>query len=171
MANFTKLQISVIIGLLLSDGTLVKRNPGPKAGASFSLTQTSDKSAKNVEAHVELLNFVFELFKEFCNYTEPKFGYATSKKTNKTSQYIYFATAIHPLFTELYNNWYIAGKKTVPANIAFLLDSVALAYWAMGDGGKCGKGFHLNTVAFSPSCTKLLLDALKSNFDSLLVVV
>ena len=82
--------------------------------------------------------FYFELFKEFCNYTEPKFGYATSKKTNKTSQYIYFATAIHPLFTELYNNWYIAGKKTVPANIAFLLDSVALAYWAMGDGGKCG---------------------------------
>ena len=28
-----------------------------------------------------------------------------------------------------------------------------------------GKGFHLNTVAFSPSCTKLLLDALKSKFD------
>lgn len=142
MANFTKLQISVIIGLLLSDGTLVKRNPGPKAGASFSLTHPfgADKSAKNVEAHVELLNFVFELFKapSGCNYTEPKFGYATSKKTNKTSQYIYFATAIHPLFTELYNNWYIAGKKTVPANIAFLLDSVALAYWAMGDGGKCG---------------------------------
>ena len=75
---------------------------------------------------------------------------------------MYFATAIHSLFTELSHIWYIAGIKTVPANIASLLDPVALAFWAMGDGGK---GFHLNTGAFSPSCTKLLVDALKSNFD------
>lgn len=165
MRNFTNLQYSVLIGLLLSDGTLVKRNPGLKAGASFGLTQTSDKCAKYVEAHVELLIYVFELFKEFCNYTEPKIGYAKSKTSAKTYQYMYFATAINSLFTELYHIWYIAGIKTVPANIASLLDPVALAFWAMGDGGKCGKGFHLNTVAFSPSCTKLLVDALKSNFD------
>lgn len=35
----------------------------------------------------------------------------------------------------------------------------------MDDGGKCGKGFHLNTVAFSPSGVNLLIEALNSNFD------
>jgi hypothetical protein len=34
----------------------------------------------------------------------------------------------------------------------------------MGDGGKCGKGFHLNTNAFLKSETTLLINTLKTNF-------
>ena len=69
------------------------------------------------------------------------------------------------MFTELYNNWHIDGEKTVPSNISQLIDPIVLAFWAMGDGGKCGKGFHLNTVAFSTSGVELLISALKINFD------
>ena len=53
-------------------------------------------------------------------------------------------------------------KKTVPSNISQLIDPIVLAFWAMGDGGK---GFHLNTVAFSTSGIELLINALKINFD------
>jgi hypothetical protein len=35
----------------------------------------------------------------------------------------------------------------------------------MGEGGKCDKGFHFNTVAFSTSGVELLINALKMNFD------
>ena len=109
MNYFTGLQHSIIVGLLLSDGTLVKRNKGLKAGAYFSLTQTINLKNINVEAHVELVLYVFELFKELTNFSEPHLNWI--KLNNKRYQYIYFNTIIDPLFTELYNNWYIDGKK------------------------------------------------------------
>ena len=65
--KLTILQHSVIIGLLLSDGTLIKRNKGPKAGAYFSLTQTCNPENTYVEAHVVFLQYVFDLFKDFTN--------------------------------------------------------------------------------------------------------
>lgn len=163
MMNFTNFQASVLTGLILSDGTLVKRNTGPKAGAYFSLTQTANPNNIYVEAHIDLLMFVFELFKDFTNWTEPRYNFA--KINNKSYKYIYFNTIINPLFTSLHENWYKNGVKTVPLNISQLLDPVALAFWAMGDGGKCGAGFHLNTVAFGNSGVELLVDTMKSNFN------
>lgn len=35
----------------------------------------------------------------------------------------------------------------------------------MGDGGKNGKGFHLNTNAYKTSGATMLINALKFNFD------
>lgn len=36
--------------------------------------------------------------------------------------YLYFNTAIDPIFTDLYNQWYKNGVKTIPQNITRLLD-------------------------------------------------
>ena len=125
MKNFTSLQYSIIVGLLLSDGTLVKRKKGLKAGAYFSLTKTINLKNINVEAHVELVLYVFELFKDLTNFSEPHLNWI--KLNNKRYQYIYFNTIIDPLFTELHNNWYIDGEKTVPSNISQLIDPIVLA--------------------------------------------
>jgi LAGLIDADG DNA endonuclease family protein len=38
--------------------------------------------------------------------------------------------------------------KVVPMKIEEILSPVSLAYWAMDDGNKQGKGFHLNTHSF-----------------------
>jgi hypothetical protein len=35
----------------------------------------------------------------------------------------------------------------------------------MGDGGKCGAGFHLNTNAYLTTESTLLINTLKTNFD------
>ena len=35
----------------------------------------------------------------------------------------------------------------------------------MGDGGKCGKGFHLNTNVYLMTESALLINTLKTNFD------
>jgi hypothetical protein len=71
---------------------------------------------------------------------------------------------IDPIFTDLYNQWYVAGVKTIPLNIASIMDTIVLAFWAMGDGGKCGAGFHLNTNAYLQTDTLLLINTLKTNF-------
>lgn len=163
MKKLTKLQYSVITGLLLSDGTLVKRNKGLKAGAYFSLKQTCNPENIHMDAHVEFLHYVFELFKDLTNLSEPKVNF--NIRNNKKYPYIYFNTIICQPFTELHNNWYINNVKILPSNISQLIDPIALAFWAMGDGGKCGKGFHLNTVAFSTLEVKLLIEVLKTNFD------
>lgn len=128
MNNLSNLQLSILIGLLLSVGTLVKRNKGPKAGAYFSLTQTSNKGNIYVKAHIELVKYVFNLFKDFTNFTEPHMNLI--KKGNKSFEYIYFNTVINPLFTELHKIWYIDGVKHVPNNISDLLNPVALAFSA-----------------------------------------
>jgi hypothetical protein len=63
MAQLTLYQRSVILGLLLSDGCLIKRNPG--GGAYFSLTQTLNPNNINILGHVVLLFFVFNLLQDF----------------------------------------------------------------------------------------------------------
>jgi|SRR4051812_22093651 len=69
-----------------------------------------------------------------------------------------------PEFANLWSLWYVEGTKIVPAYVASSLDPIALAFWSMGDGGKCGAGFHLNTHAFGPQGAQLLIDILSSNF-------
>jgi len=103
----TNLHLSILIGLLLSDGTLVKRNKGIRANAYFSLTQTINPNNANVQGHIDLVNFVFNLFRDFSNFSEPHIG--TAKLNNKIFQYTFFNTISHSVFTELYNNWYIQG--------------------------------------------------------------
>lgn len=143
MALLTLYQRSVILGLLLSDGCLIKRNPG--GGAYFSLTQTLNPNNINILGHVVLLFFVFNLLQDFI---------ATSVQNWAITKgllfpYLFFNTVITAEFTNLFNLWYPEGTKIVPASITSELDPVALA-GRMGDGGKCGAGFHLNTNAFGP---------------------
>lgn len=53
-----------------------------------------------------------------------------------------------PCITELYNIFYINGKKVVPYNIYDLLTPVALAHLIMGDGGSVQGGVRIGTDSF-----------------------
>lgn len=108
--------IDVIIGLLLSDATIAKRNKGSRANAYFSLTQTCNSDNIKVQAHIDLVNHVFDLFRHYSNFDEPHVNVIRSK--NKEFKYLFFNTKTDPLFTSYYNIWYIDGVKTVPSNIA-----------------------------------------------------
>lgn len=162
MKGLTNVQYSTILGLLLSDGTLIKRNKGDRAGAYFSLTQTNNPRNKHVEAHVQLLLHSFELFKPFIKSDTP--GQGVAKFNGRHYPYLYFNTIINPIFTSLYNDWYKDNIKVVPDSIFDLMDPIVLAFWVMGDGGKCGKGFHLNSTAFTTPEVLLLLKTLNLKF-------
>lgn len=126
--KLTKFQESVITGLILSDGTLVKRNKGEKAGVYFSLTQTANPNNIYAEAHIELLFSVFNLLQstDLTVYPVPVCNW--SRFRGKSYPYLYFNTIIDPVFTNLYNTWYKLGVKTIPSNVSSLIDPVVLAY-------------------------------------------
>lgn len=65
-------QRSVIIGLLLSDGSLVTNQEG---GAYFKLAQTFNPNNVYILGH-ELLFFGFSLFQEFTHALVPSTGWA-----------------------------------------------------------------------------------------------
>jgi len=157
------IQKEVFTGLLLSDGMLTKRNKGSRGKASFSLTQTCNPNSEYVLGHVELLFYTFNLFDIYINYSIPMTNWARTK--NKLYPYLYFNTVATNEFLELYNLWYINNKKTVPKDIELNLTSRVLAFWAMGDGGKCRSGFHFNTNAFGDEGANILRNALLKNFD------
>ena len=75
-----------------------------------------------MEALVELLHYVFELFKDLIHFKEPNYN------NNKGYPYLRFNTIISPQFTELYHSWYTDNVKSLPSNIYQLIDKVALAF-------------------------------------------
>jgi hypothetical protein len=110
----------------LSDGTLIKRNTGDRAGAYFSLTQTCNPNNPYVLGHVQLLFFVFNLFSKFTHFLVPGSNWAVVNRVYYP--YLFFNTFVTMQFTEIYNLWYPEGTKVVPDNIALLLDPIALAF-------------------------------------------
>jgi|SRR5690348_8039874 hypothetical protein len=161
--SLSLIQKDVLTGLLLSDGMLTKRNKGTKGKASFSLTQTCNSNSEYVLGHVELLFYTFNLFNNYINSPIPMSNWARTK--NKLYPYLYFNTITTNEFLAIYNIWYVNNKKTVPKYIDLDLTPRALAFWAMGDGGKSGAGFHLNTNAFGDEGANTLRKALLKNFN------
>lgn len=82
MKNLNNIQLSPQRGgLLLSDGYLVKRNPGRNANASFSLAQTCNPENINVKGPAKQgeLFYLNNQFKEFINTESSKIYWATTK--------------------------------------------------------------------------------------------
>lgn len=122
MIKFPSFQYSVIIGIILSDGSL-------------SLSNNKSKNArlrlKQSYSHKEYLWFTFLILNHYCNMM-PVCRKAIWKGSVNYS--IEFTTRSLPCFTELYNLFYPKGIKIVPENIYELLTPIALAHLIMGDG-------------------------------------
>ena len=106
---------------------------------------------------------LYSLYQKFVS-TPPSVTSITDSATGKTRDNLSFATLALPCFNQLYEQFYLNGKKVVPANIADNLTRVGLAYWIMDDGGFTGTGLKLYTNAFSPDELNLVVEALYKNF-------
>lgn len=85
--------------------------------------------------HQDYLNHLYELFSPYFKrllLCRPKIVAVRSEpevRTGKVYSSIVFTTYTLPCFTELYNSFYIKGKKVIPLNIEDLLTPLGLAYW------------------------------------------
>ncbi len=68
---------------------------------------------------------LYNLYQEFVT-TPPAVQAITDKNTGKIRYNLSFATLALPCFNELYEAFYLEGKKIIPNNIADLLSEVSL---------------------------------------------
>lgn len=143
-----------MVGLMLGDGTLVKKYAG--GSTYFKFAQGLINSG--------YLNHVFQLFKEagYVNMPAPSEGKSTIK--GKTYTWYAFSTRSIKEWNSLHALWYVDGVKVIPSNIHELLTPVSLAYWHMDDGGWNKPGINLNTNSFTKQEVERLADTLRVKF-------
>lgn len=114
-----------MVGLLLGDGSLVKKYKG--GGTYFKFAQGL--------IHFGYLEHVFSLFKQvgYVEMKAPSMG--TSVIKGVTYKWAQFSTKSIKKWNELHSLWYVDKIKVIPTNIQELLTPVSLAYWFMDDGG------------------------------------
>ena len=145
-------QRSIIVGLLLSDGWIQKRNGwNPRIGFKQSI--------KNFDYFWD----VFVNLSSLCS------NYPWSTKTKKRGKLFFgleFQTRQLKCFHEIYYLFYSEEKvKNIKWELFHYLDYVAIAHWIMGDGSKRNKGITLCTDSFSFKEVVLLMNILKIKYD------
>lgn len=149
--NLNSLLKEILVGVLLGDGWLDKQ----KVNARFRFEQS--------DLHKEFFFYLYEFFSVYCQ-SAPKLRERLDKRTNKVYFTWHFSTKSYPMFTKMYNLFYIKNKKVVPANIIELIGPATLAFWIMCDGWKHNKGVTIATNAFSDAENELLINALNKKF-------
>jgi hypothetical protein len=97
----------ILIGIIISDGNISRPN---KSDARFVFKQTFK--------HLEYFYSVFFKLSHYCS----KGPYVTKSLIHKNEHIgLAFSTRTLPCFTELYNLFYVDGKKIVPADLFNLL--------------------------------------------------
>ena len=145
----------VLIGNLLGDAYM--RRFSNKSNTRIIFRQGS----KNTEYLLHLYN----VYKQFV-LSPPAISQILDKSSGKTRNNISFATLSLPCFcAKFYDEFYISGKKVIPANIAEYLTPVSLQNWIIDDGGYTGSGLKLYTNAFNLEDLNLLVEAINKNFS------
>lgn len=153
MIKLPPFQYSVIVGIMLSDGNLSFSNNKSK-NARLRLKQSY--------AHIKYLWSTFLILSHYCNILP------VIRKANWNGSVNYsieFTTRSLPCFTELYDKFYLKGKKIIPNNIYELLTPVALAHMIMGDGLSHSSGLYLCTDSYSLQDTIRLLNVLLIRYN------
>ena len=118
---------SVLIGIMLGDGSLYRSSPTSNVRFEMSLGQDYKEYALELG----------EIFKEYMSNPVK-----TTEVKGKTKNYINYRlkTRSLPVFVQYYNMFYKFNEelnkniKIVPENISDLMDPIVLAYLIMGDG-------------------------------------
>lgn len=127
----------ILIGTVLGD--VYMRRFSEKANVRITFRQGA--------IHTSYLLHKYSLFQEFV-ITPPSVSTVIDKHTGKIRYNISFTTLSLPCFNEIYELFYLEGKKIIPKNIADYLTPLSLAYWIMDDGSFTGSGLKLHTNAF-----------------------
>jgi hypothetical protein len=141
---------SMLIGILISDGNISRPN---QSDARFVFKQTLK--------HLEYLYSVFFKLSHYCS----KGPYTTKSLIHKKEHIgLAFSTRTLPCFTELYNLFYVDGKKRVPADLFNLLTWEGIAHWIMCDGTyNCG--VRIQTESFTVKEVVFILNILTIKFN------
>jgi hypothetical protein len=146
VGRLTQIQKSLIIGSLLGDGyvRIVKGRNNAFLEINHSIKMK------------EYVDWKYEILKDIV-ISPPK------SRKGKGNRIAYrFFTRQHPQITELFNLFYVNGKKIIPKNL--IIDPISLAVWYMDDGSKCGtSNYYLNTQQFNLYDQIKLLEVLKNN--------
>lgn len=106
---------NIIVGVLLSDGSMQIGNKKGKGQARLRFKQSFTR-----------LLYVLELYSQLAHYCKslPEFGLHKGQKYS----YVYFTTRSLSCFTEIYNLFYVNNKKIVPVDIFNILTIAGLAH-------------------------------------------
>ena len=113
-------QTNIISGAMLGDGACNIFDNGINAYFRYS------------SSHKDHVEFVFNYFKEYCNYDIVKSLINFNKKYNNSHIVYYFNTRSLPIFTEIRNKWYPEGIKIIPQDLK--LNNLINLVWYIGDG-------------------------------------
>ena len=153
--------ISLIIGSVLGDSHLEKRNKGLGTRIKF------EQSNKNVEYLMWFHNYLS--IRGYCNPQKPKL-HTRIKKGNNVFYHYSINTYTFTSFNWIHEMFYIKNDitnnymKIVPLNIEEYLTPLALAIWFMDDGSKSGSGVRIATNCFSYKEIEFLCNILYKKF-------
>jgi hypothetical protein len=144
----------ILVGLLLGDLCGQKQKTYVNARLFFAQGLV----------HEDYLLHLYELFKTYSSQA-PKITHSSpDKRTGKVYSHIRFFTYSLPCFNELFDLFYLTGKKVVPTNIAELLTPLGLAYWICDDGCWDRNTVRLATDGFTLEEVNLLVKVLNDKF-------
>lgn len=154
--------LSIIIGSVLGDSHLEKRNRGIGTRIKF------EQSNKNVEYLMWFHSYLST--RGYCNMNKP-----ILKKRIRQNGEIYFHYSFNTYtfasFNWIHDMFYkpigLEGKyvKIIPHNIEQYLNPLALAIWFMDDGSKLKKGAKIATNCFTNKELLQLCKILKNKFN------
>lgn len=157
--KLTQEQKDIIIGTLLGDSSIRNR----KCNYCLKFEQKYTQ--------LEYLNHLYKIFEPFVG-TGPKMRIIKNNFHKEYGVSCWFRTYAHPCFTFYANLFYQVDsnnkrKKSIPQNIHKFLTPQALAYWYMDDGSLTisNNSYTLNTQGFKESDQRILIKALKRNFN------
>lgn len=151
-------QKSLIIGSLLGDGTM-RVGRGAK-NANFKIEHGLQQKEYVDWKYAILAPLVF---------TVPKLSYRYTEDRKKYPKSWWFRTIRHPLFTEIYDRFYVkdgyrAGRKIVPFSAYSELTPLALAIWIMDDGSYNRGRMDISTYSFLEKEVIFLQECMEKKF-------
>jgi hypothetical protein len=148
---------AILVGLLLGDLHARKQDRNVNAWLCF----------EQGLVHEEYVMHLYELFKSYCRSVPKTTNRLPDKRTGKIYSRVTFTTMALPCFNELYELFYVNGKKVIPSNIGELLKIGGLAYWICDDGCFVERDqvIYLGTDSFALAEVELLVSVLTDKFN------
>jgi len=148
--------LSILVGSLLGDLGAEMRN-----STRFKFWQGS--------VHTDYLLWLYS-FLSARGYCSPKVPLVKDRKStvgSNPTRAVYFWTCSFASLNWLFAAFYATGIKAVPRGdfLYLYLDPLALAVWAMDDGGKVGSGFKFCTHSFTKDDVEYLVTVLSNKYN------